>query len=118
MANRAVLLQHHYLRTLNRALRATSTKIGVLGVSSTRNEKHNYSPPPAVRTDWTPVDFSYPPVTPVSEALDQIMLDTRPITGHSYNKQRTPTQHPPSIFHEPRLILTPAHQPTLTHDCL
>jgi len=73
VANRAVLLQHHYLRTLNRALRATSTKIGVLGVSSIRNEKYNYSPPPAVRTDWTPVDFAYPPVTPVSEALDQII---------------------------------------------
>jgi len=43
--------QHHYLRILNLALRATSTKIGVLGVSSIRNEKHNYSLPPAVRTN-------------------------------------------------------------------
>jgi hypothetical protein len=35
-------------------------------------KKHNYSLPPAVRTDWTSVDFAYPQVTPVSEALDQI----------------------------------------------
>lgn len=36
-------------------------------------KRHNYSLPPAVRTDWTPVCFIYPPVTPVSEALDQII---------------------------------------------
>ena len=29
----------------------TSTKIGVLGVSSIHNEKHNYSLPPGVRTN-------------------------------------------------------------------
>ena len=73
MADRAVLPQHHYRRTLNMALRATSTKIGVLEVSSIRNGKHNHSLHPALRTDWTPVDFAYPPVTPVSEALDQIV---------------------------------------------
>src|SRR6267154_1517912 len=72
MANQAVMPQHHYL-PLNLALRATSTKIGDLGVSNIHTEKHNYSQPPAVRTDWTPVDFAYPPVTPVSEVLDQII---------------------------------------------
>ena len=51
-----------------------STEIGVLEVSSINNgEKHDYSPPPAVRTDWTPVYFAHPPVTPVSEALDQVI---------------------------------------------
>jgi len=30
-----------------------------LGVSNIHTDEHNYSPPPAVHTDWTPVDFAH-----------------------------------------------------------
>jgi hypothetical protein len=97
MANRAVIPQgpQHHLRILNLALRATSTKIGVLGVSSIHIEKHNYSPPSAVRTDRTPVDFAYPPVTPVSEVLD---LDHIPCPYRSYKLRVVTSQHSSSEF--------------------
>lgn len=48
-----------------------ATKIGVLEASSICIQRPGQELT-LVYTDWTPVDFAYPPVTPVAEALDQI----------------------------------------------
>lgn len=55
MVNRAVLPQHHSLPANLKS-----------GTESNVNKDRRPG-------DWTPVDFVYPPVTPVSEALDQII---------------------------------------------